>query len=162
MKVNKQKIDTLSVLTGLILMNMFLILLWDTSWWIWLLTGAGAAVISHLVGTGLTAAFTDKQQSGEDTADPEDKTTAQAYIIAPAILFTALFLPEATQSGSVRFEAVLSAAGGVGFYYIILHGYSYFMEDIVDRRVSPKRQEQIRLVLMCLFVALGIGFVFFN
>lgn len=160
--MNKQKIDTLSVLTGLILMNMFLILFWDTPRWIWLLTGAGATVVSHLAGTGLTAAFADKQQSGEDTADPADKTTAQTYIIAPAVLFTALFLPEATLSGSVRFEAVLSAEGGVGFYYIILHNYSYFMEDIVDRRVSTKRQEQIRLTLVCLLVALGIGFVFFN
>lgn len=152
--MSKDKIETLSSLMGILVMTVLLVLFWEEPLWTKVVIGGLSGAISMIVRAGLLKfVFTSPPAKTKSK-----QFSANEYIIAPSFLLMIQLLTEQARTGNIIFQKVLSALGAVGVYYILLHSYQYFFADVVDQKVSHKKQEAINTGIVLLFVIVGLMF----
>lgn len=152
--MRKDKIETLSSLVGIIVMTVLLVLFWDEPLWTKMVIGGLSGIISIVVRAGLLK-FVGPPPSANSKAM---QFPINEYIIAPSFLLMVQLLTEQARTGDVTLQTVLNSLGAVGFYYILLHSYQYFFEDLVDQKVPPKKQQAISTGIILLFLIAGLIF----
>ncbi|TVP89872.1 hypothetical protein [Alkalibacterium sp.] len=155
--MRKEKIETLSSLSGILVMTILLVVFWEEPLWTKVVIGGLSGVISMAFREGMMKIITPPTSA---KSKPKQFPTNE-YIIAPSFLLMIQFLTEQARTGSVTFQTVISALGAVGLYYILLHSYQYFFQDFVDQNVPLKKQQAINAGIVLLFLFAGLIFTVF-
>ncbi|GAB2500386.1 hypothetical protein GCM10008929_21140 [Alkalibacterium psychrotolerans] len=155
--MSEDKIETLSSLTGILVMTVLLVLFWEEPLWTKIVIGGLSGVISMAFREGLMKIV----GSSPPAKSKFKEFPTNEYIIAPAFLLMMQLLTEQARTGDITFQTLLSALGAVGVYYILRHSYQYFFSDYVDKKVPLKKQQAINAGSVLLFVFAGLMFAIF-
>lgn len=148
--MTRDKLSTLFTLIGLTVMTILLVVFNDSPLWINAIIGGGTALLSWGIGRVVF--------DNVDTTDTSDSDyPVVLYITGPYFLFSIQFISELNRTGTITFDTVAYALGLVGMYYIIVHVYEYFIEDLLNKKVSKTVQTYLGWAIVIVFLAILLG-----
>lgn len=148
--MTRDKLSTLFTLIGLTVMTILLVVFNDSPLWINAIIGGGTALLSWGIGRVVF--------DNVDTTDTSDSDyPVVLYITGPYFLFSIQFISELNRTGTITFDTVAYALGLVGTYYIIVHVYEYFIEDLLNKKVSKTVQTYLGWAIVIVFLAILLG-----